>query len=74
LNLLKALANGVVNFTGVDAMQRYKLGTPHNVIKNKRILIKNDIIEDTNGKYEFLDPAFELWFNKQFFNQPYIIS
>jgi hypothetical protein len=29
---------------------------------------------EVEGKYEFLDPAFELWFKKQFFNQPYLIN
>lgn len=23
-----------------------------------------------NGKYEFTDPAFEIWFKKQYFNRP----
>lgn len=48
-------------------MQNYKLGTPRNVSKNKTALEKNDLIHYVNGQYEFLDPAFELWFLKQFF-------
>ena len=27
-----------------------------------------------DGIYEFLDPAFELWFRKQYFKIPWIIS
>ncbi|HQP69031.1 MAG TPA: hypothetical protein PLK90_01390 [Clostridiales bacterium] len=55
-------------------MQKYRLGTPRNVLKNKAILINNDMISNGDGKYEFLDPVFELWFRKQYFNEDYIRS
>ncbi len=74
LNLLKAVAMGEGQFTATATMQRYNLGTPRNVSKNKNILINKDLIHEINGIYEFLDPAFELWFKKQFFNQPYMIT
>ena len=48
-------------------MQTYRLGTPRNVTKNRDILINNDLIHETGGKYEFLDPVFEIWFKKEFF-------
>ncbi|MCD4680303.1 MAG: ATP-binding protein, partial [Bacteroidales bacterium] len=71
LNLLKAIVNGEIQLTSTSVMNHYKLGTPRNVSKNKSILSNNDLINEENGKYEFLDPAFELWFLKQFFNQDY---
>lgn len=71
INLLKAVAKGERQFTSVTVMQQYMLGTPNNVGKNKQILINSDMIHEVNGEYEFLDPAFELWFRKQFFNKPY---
>jgi len=52
-------------------MNIYQLGTPRNVSKNKDILINNDLIQEIEGVFEFVDPAFELWFRKQFFNQRY---
>jgi hypothetical protein len=55
-------------------MQKHALGTPRNVSKNKTILINCDMIHEVNGVYEFVDPAFELWFKKQFFNQNYTIA
>jgi hypothetical protein len=73
LNLLKAVAHGETQFTSGAVMQNYQLGTPRNVSKNKMTLINNDLIHEINGVYEFLDPAFELWFKKQFFNQAYIL-
>jgi len=55
-------------------MTKYLLGTPRNVSKNKTLLINNDIIHKTESQYEFVDPAFELWFKKQYFNASYFIA
>ncbi len=73
LNLLKAVARGETQFTSTAVMTKYLLGTPRNVSKNKAILIKNDIIHEIDHQYEFVDPAFELWFKKQYFNESYSI-
>lgn len=73
LNLIKAIVNGETKLTGTGAMQKYRLGTPRNVSKNKNTLIKNDIIHQTESQFELLDPAFELWFLKQFYNINYTI-
>ena len=74
LNLLKAVIKGEHQLTSAAVMIHHHLGTPRNVSKNKTILINDDIINETNGKYEFADPAFELWFRKQFYNQAYNLS
>jgi len=50
------------------------VGTPRNILKNKAILIQNDVINEDNGNYEFLDPAFELWFLKQYFRKDYLLK
>ncbi|MCF8241882.1 MAG: ATP-binding protein [Melioribacteraceae bacterium] len=68
LNLLKAIANGESQFTSVNVMRKYELGTPNNVSKNKSILINKDLIQFTDKGFEFIDPVYELWFRKQFFN------
>lgn len=72
LNLLKAICKGEIQFTSGETMQKYRLGTPRNVLKNKAILINNDMINENQIKIDLLDPVFELWFRKQFFNQDYI--
>jgi uncharacterized protein len=72
LNLLKAICSGETQLTSNDTMQKYRLGTPRNVSKNKAILINNDMISNGDGSYLFLDPVFELWFRKMFFNENYI--
>lgn len=69
LNLLKAVAKGETQFTSTAVMQAYKLGTPRNVSKNKSLLINNDLIHDVNGIYEFVDPAFEIWFKRLYSSQ-----
>lgn len=74
LNLLKAICKGETKFTSTSVMQEYSLGTPRNVSKNKTILINNDIVHKVEGGFEFLDPAFELWFKNQFFNESYLIE
>jgi hypothetical protein len=71
VNLLRAVAGGEKRFTGVSAMSEHKLGTPRNVSKNKTLLVNNDIIQIVGDHYEFVDPAFELWFRQQFLNQPF---
>ena len=66
LNLLKAVAHGELQLTSVSVMNEFRLGTPHNVSKNKEILINLDIIEKSGNSYMFLDPVFELWFRESF--------
>jgi hypothetical protein len=69
LNLLKAITSGEKRLTGVSVMSEYALGTPRNVSKNKTTLLNHDIIHLVDDAYEFLDPAFEIWFKKTFLNQ-----
>jgi hypothetical protein len=68
LNLLKAMAKGEKKLMSSKVMQKYKLGTPRNVSKNRDLLINNDIVYKENDDFLFLDPAFEIWFLKQFFS------
>jgi hypothetical protein len=72
VNLLKAVANKEQHFTSMSVMNKYRLGTPRNVSKNKSTLIKNDIIHSNAGIFEFIDPAFELWFAKHFLDKDYV--
>ncbi|MBN2746835.1 MAG: ATP-binding protein [Bacteroidales bacterium] len=62
LNLLEAIINGETQLMSTETMMRYKLGTPRNIAKNKISLINRDIIDESNGIIEFLDPVFEIWF------------
>ena len=67
INLLKAVAHGETKLTSGAVMQKYKLGTPRNVSKNKNSLIQKDIIDiQSNKKIIFLDPVFQLWFEQDY--------
>ncbi|MGN6645754.1 MAG: AAA family ATPase [Cytophaga sp.] len=74
LNFLKAVVKGETQFTSAAVMNTYALGTPRNVSKNKSLLINTDLIHEIDGIFQFVDPAFELWFRKQFLNQSYLIE
>lgn len=69
INLIKAVAHGETRFTSVSVMAEHRLGTPRNVSKNKTLLINKDIIQPHEEQFEFVDPAFELWFRQNFLNQ-----
>jgi hypothetical protein len=49
LNLLFAILAGETMLTSADTMQKYKLGTPRNVSKNKKTLEEKEIVE-INGR------------------------
>jgi hypothetical protein len=66
INLLTAIANGEKNLTSVSVINKYNLGTPQNVSKNKQVLLKKDLIDKTSNGFAFLDPVFEQWFVKAY--------
>ena len=64
INLLKAISNREKQLSASVTMQKYQLGTPCNVFKNKTTFEKKDIIDITPGEIRFIDPLFEIWFQK----------
>lgn len=64
LNLLKAILAGENQLTAKAVMDKYRLGTPHNVSKNKMVLQFKDIIDAQGNQLSFLDPLFEIWLKK----------
>jgi AAA+ ATPase superfamily predicted ATPase len=66
LQFLIAIAHGETRLTSQSVMKKYQLGTPRNILKNKKLLLDHDIIDLLEGKYIFLDPAFEIWFRRIF--------
>ncbi|HMT29433.1 MAG TPA: ATP-binding protein [Bacteroidia bacterium] len=73
VNILKAVAKNETQLTSSQVMTTYELGTPNNVIKNKKTLADKDLILETENGYEFADPVFELWFRKQYFNTEFAV-
>ena len=62
LNLLIAVVKNEPFLTSVETLNKYKMGTPQNVSKNKKVLQNRDIIEKTRDGFNFLDPVFKRWF------------
>ena len=66
VNLLKAVANNEQQLSSVSTLKKYRLGTSASVTKNKKILLNADIIHVSQGKIEFQDPLFKVWFAKNY--------
>lgn len=68
LSLLRAVLDGVVKFSASDVIERYRLNSSANVRRVKDALRKKEIIT-FNDKDEpvVLDPLFEYWVSKYYF-------
>lgn len=66
ISLLKAIASGEKELTSVETMRNYNLGTPQNVLKNKKILLNKDYIEKKDKTFVFVDTVFEKWFTSYY--------
>lgn len=66
VNFLKALCDGVTQFSSTDTLSKYQLGTSGNVNRIKESLVKKEIIDITQNKIEFIDPLFKQWFIRIF--------
>ena len=64
-NFLKALASGIhKGLSSYEVMQGYRLGTSANVQKIKKALLQKELIADGSGTIDFIDPVYQLWFQK----------
>ncbi len=64
-NFLKALASGIhKGLSSYEVMQGYRLGTSANVQKIKKALLQKELIDDGSGTIDFIDPVYQLWFQK----------
>ena len=69
LSLLRAVLDGVVKFSASDVIEKYKLNSSANVRRVKDALKKKEVLT-FNDKDEpvILDPLFEYWVGKHYFN------
>ena len=65
LNLIYAILDGETKLTAADTMQKYNLGTPRNVSKNKKVLQGKEIVEIHGDSITFNDPVFEYWLREK---------
>ncbi len=64
--LLKAIAMAEKKLTSKETVEKYKLGTSGNVGRIINSLVKKELIDVYQTKYEFIDPLFEVWFKQRF--------
>lgn len=71
LNLMRAVLDGVVKFSSSEVIEKYRLNSSANVRRLKDALKKKEVIT-FNEKDEpvILDPLFEYWISKHYFERP----
>ncbi len=67
INFLKALLEGVNQFSSKETLEEYDLGTSGNVVKLKRTLINKEIIDFRNNEVYLLDPMYKNWLETRYF-------
>lgn len=67
VNFLKALLEGVSQFSSKQNIDKYHLGTSANVVRVKKALINKEIIDDQPGKIIILDPVYAAWLKLYYF-------
>lgn len=66
LALLRAIAAGEKHLNAKDVVNKFNLGTPQTITKNKKAVIAKDLVEKQGNNLKFVDPVFELWFRREF--------
>ena len=70
VSFLRAVLDGVTKFSSVDVIGKYHLNSSANVRRVKEALMKKEILTfNENDEPEVLDPLFEYWVNKEYFNR-----
>ena len=67
VNFLKALLDGAKMFSSKKTIEKYKLGTSANIPRIKNAMMKKEIIDDSAGKIEILDPVYAIWLRDHYF-------
>lgn len=70
LSLVKAVLDGVVRFSASDVIEKYSLNSSANVRRVKDALKKKEVLTfNEKDEPEILDPLFEYWLEKHFFEK-----
>lgn len=67
LSYLKALLNNETSITATETMKRYGITSATSATRAKASLIKRDILDNAEGKIQFLDPVYQYWLRHSFF-------
>jgi hypothetical protein len=70
LSLVRAVLDGVVRFSASDVIEKYSLNSSANVRRVKDALKKKEVLTfNEKDEPEILDPLFEYWLEKHFFEK-----
>jgi len=70
VSLLRAIIDGFTRFSSSEVVQSYHLNSSANVKRVKDALMKKEIITfDSSDKPVIIDPLFEYWVRRYFFNK-----
>lgn len=69
INFLKALINGVEQFSSKETLDEYKIGSSANVVRVKKALENKEIIDIQGGKISLMDPMYKHWLTKTYFKK-----
>jgi hypothetical protein len=69
VHYLEAIIDRVDKLSSQKSIDRYRLGSSANVARVKKALISKEIIDDSAGKPEFLDPLYEIWLERYYFTR-----
>ncbi|PID95419.1 MAG: ATPase [Bacteroidetes bacterium] len=67
VNYLKALLSGEKQLTSKEVLHKYRLGTSANVVRLKRTLVKNDVLDNVGNELTFQDPLYKCWLIQDYF-------
>ena len=66
LNYLRALLNGVEQFTSKENLRRYDLGSSANVRRVTSALETKEILDFVGPHTEWIDPLFKIWLEERY--------
>ena len=70
MSLLKAVVDGYTKFSTAEVVSKYGLNSSANVKRVKDALVKKEVLcFDENEQPEILDPLFEYWVRKYYFEK-----
>ena len=67
VDFLRAILEGVEQFSSKETLTQYNMGTSANVLKIKQALFNKEITDKEGEKLVFLDPLYKHWLEKKYF-------
>jgi len=69
VNFVRALFDGVSQFSAFETLKEYDLGSSANVQQVKKALIQKEVIDTIGSRINFLDPLYKYWLMSYYFTR-----